>query len=477
MGTMRRFKREIRSVNGRVLAFDMRNGIGAAMTPLLERIVRGSVDDAELREMFLDRTESARSFCVEDEGTDIEAARQRAEKMAAPVIVPGTKTGRFTALVSCHGIAMYDVEYQPYAFSTLRLSQVIGRLAADPSIETIFIDCDSPGGYVTGTQEAADAVFAARKKKQVVALINPLAASAMYWIASQAETIIGVPSADVGSIGVFMCHYDCSAMLADMGIKPTYIYAGEYKTEGNSSEPLSAEGKAFFQSQVDGTYSDFVNAVARGRGVTAQVVMDKFGKGRVYDAQMAKKLGMIDDISTIQGALASWGIPDMSQEANRRRASGDQTAELEQAEPAAEEAAYDPKAPLKVDMDVLLTEGCESLVFRQVSAPGVITTYADGPWPAKVRIDPEVIKGGADRCLLEANGTITIAVANGAAVYTKIHETASGVWICKLEENSSFTPPPGAEPEATTEPEAPAETPDNKAEAERVRVRLAILAA
>lgn len=46
---MRRFKRQIRSVNGRVLAFDMRNGIGAAMTPLLERIVRGSVDDAELQ--------------------------------------------------------------------------------------------------------------------------------------------------------------------------------------------------------------------------------------------------------------------------------------------------------------------------------------------------------------------------------------------------------------------------------------------
>ncbi|MCK1577810.1 S49 family peptidase [Bradyrhizobium sp. 174] len=471
MGTMRLFKREIRSVNGRVLAFDMNHGFGASLAPLLERIARGRVDDADIRDMFLGRTEA-------DSDEAVEAAKKRAEALAGPTIVPGSKTGRFTALVSCHGIAMYDVEYQPYAFSTLRLSQIMGRLAADPTIETIFLDIDSPGGYVTGTQEAADAVFAARKKKSVVALINPLAASAAYWIASQAETIIGVPSADIGSIGVFMCHYDCSAMLADLGVKPTYIYAGEYKTEGNSSQPLSEEGKAFYQSEVDGTYSDFINAVARGRGVSAQTVLDKFGKGRVYGAPQAKKLGMIDDISTIQGALANWGIPDMSQEANRRRASDDRPAEPAQAEPEAEgaESAYDPKAPLKVDMDVLLTEGCERLVFRQVSAPGVITTYADRPWPAKVMIDGDIVKGGADRCLLEANGTVTVAVANGAAVYTKTHETAAGAWICKLEENSFFTPPPGADDgEQAAEDEAA--LPDHKAEAERMRLRLAILAA
>ncbi|MGR4927287.1 S49 family peptidase [Bradyrhizobium sp. CAR08] len=470
MGTMRLFKREIRSVNGRVLAFDMNHGFGASLAPLLERIARGRVDDADIRDMFLGRAEA-------DSDEAVEAAKKRAEALAGPTIVPGSKTGRFTALVSCHGIAMYDVEYQPYAFSTLRLSQIMGRLAADPTIETIFLDIDSPGGYVTGTQEAADAVFAARKKKSVVALINPLAASAAYWIASQAETIIGVPSADVGSIGVFMCHYDCSAMLADLGVKPTYIYAGEYKTEGNSSQPLSEEGKAFYQSEVDGTYSDFINAVARGRGVSAQTVLDKFGKGRVYGAPQAKKLGMIDDISTIQGALANWGIPDMSQEANRRRASDDRPAEPAQAEPETEgaEAAYDPKAPLQIDMDAVLTEGCASFTIRQVlSAPGVITAYVAEPWPSKVMIDPQLFQDG-NRCVLEVNGTVTVAVANGAAVYTKTHETAGRAWICKLEENSSFTPPPGDEREGAAAESA--EVFDHKAEAERMRLRIAMLAA
>jgi hypothetical protein len=45
MGLMQRFKREIRSVNGKALAFDLRNGIGAALGGLFERIARGKVHD------------------------------------------------------------------------------------------------------------------------------------------------------------------------------------------------------------------------------------------------------------------------------------------------------------------------------------------------------------------------------------------------------------------------------------------------
>lgn len=471
MGTMRKFKREIRSVNGRVLAFDIRAGFGAALTPMLERIARGRVDDAEIREMFFGQAEA-----------DQDDAKKRAEILAGPTIVPGSKTGRFTALVSCHGIAMYDVEYQPYAFSTLRLSQIMGRLAADPTIETIFLDIDSPGGYVTGTQEAADAVYAARKKKRVVALVNPLAASAAYWIASQAETVIGVPSADVGSIGVFMCHYDCSKMLSDAGIKPTYIYAGEYKTEGNSSEPLGDEARAFYQSEVDGTYSDFVNAVARGRGVTAQVVMDKFGKGRCYGAKDAKKLGMIDEISTIQGALASWGIPDLAQEANRRRAEGGEEEGAADAAPAA--AAPAAVAPAAEEAPVILTtEGCKNFVFQQISSPGAISIYAVHPWPERAAMDPKIFKGGSvEHCIMASGDLITIAVVNGAAVYEKVGETVDGAWICALMPGSSFTPPPSSpDPNASLEPseefraEAAAEA--RKAEAAKMRQRLAILSA
>jgi signal peptide peptidase SppA len=269
----------IRAMDGKIVAFE-----SATLLSIIAELRRGDVSDQRLR-------------TLRRPGSMAASASTRS------TMVPTAKAGRYTAVIPAHGVAVYDVDFQPYCFSTLALSRTVAAAAADPTVENIAIDIDSPGGYVTGTQEAADAVYAARKKKAVVALVNPLAASAAYWIASQAETIIGVPSADVGSIGVFMTHYDLSEAFAEAGIRPTFIYAGKHKVEGNSMQPLAAEAKAFYQTQVDATYSDFTKAVARGRSTSVQTVLQNFGKGRCYDAQTALKLGMIDAIAPIDAAM------------------------------------------------------------------------------------------------------------------------------------------------------------------------------
>jgi signal peptide peptidase SppA len=477
MGKMQRFKREIRSANGKQFAFDLRSGFGAALGGLFERIARGKVHDAEVREIF----------GVSDDEKDPVFVRLQ----AGPQFVPGQTTGKYTVLVSLHGVALYDLEFQPYCFSTLLLSQIMENLANDASVEAIVLDINTPGGHVTGTQEAADAVWKARQKKPVIGIVNPLCASAGYWIGSQCTKLIGVPSADIGSIGVFMCHYDCSAMLADAGIKPTFIFAGEYKTEGNSMEPLGAEALAWFQSEVDQTYSDFLAAVARGRGITAEKVSERFGKGRCFSAPMAKRAGMIDEIAPIKLALKSCGLTmEMPEETGRRRGEAleneqaatppapDDVAALDQAAGGDDSAA----APTFISRD-----GCGPCSFTQVSAPGVTTIYVAQPWPAKILIVPEMLEqGGSNRCIFVAGDTITMAVANGAAVYTKIGEAEGGVWVCKLEPDSSYRPAPASDP-AAFDPKAPLEVSDEfraeaeagarRKSAEAHRRRLAILSA
>jgi len=213
---------------------------------------------------------------------------------------PATTKG--IAVLSMHGIALYDFEYPPYCFSTAKLAQRVAEAAADAAVRTIVLDINTPGGHVTGTQEAADAVYKAARKKTVVGIINPLCASAGYWIGSQCSKLIAVPSADVGSIGVFMCHLDFSAALADAGIKPTFIYAGKHKTEGSAMEPLSEEARAFYQSEIDQTHHDFLAAVARGRGVSVHRVAISFGAGRVLRAVVAQRLGMVDEIAATPSA-------------------------------------------------------------------------------------------------------------------------------------------------------------------------------
>lgn len=309
MGKMRQFRRAIRNSVGKPLLFDARDGYGAVLRGLFERVARGDrVHDGEIHEVMADTRSEA------DAGDE----PKRITIAAGPTLIPGGAGGKITALVPVRGVALYDLDFQPYCFSTLLLAQTMAALANDPEVGTIVLDIDSPGGMVTGTAEAADAIYAAGKRKKVVALINPLAASAAYWLASQANEIVAIKSADVGSIGVFLVHTDCSKFNEMQGMKITYIYAGEHKVEGNSDEPLADGARAYFQSEVDTIYKDFLKAVARGRGKSVDDVFENFGKGRCMMAPMAKKVGMIDDFMTIDAALSRWGVATVPATRGRR---------------------------------------------------------------------------------------------------------------------------------------------------------------
>jgi len=175
---------------------------------------------------------------------------------------------------------------------------------ADESVGGILIDCDSPGGSVTGTPELATEVLKARGVKPVYAFVNGLAASACYWVASACEAIYSTQSGSAGSIGVYTQHVDASEAMKKAGLAQQYISAGKYKTEGNSNGPLSAEGKAFIQSQIDSYYASFTSDVARGRGVAAAAVRGGYGQGRCLLAEDALKAGLIDGICTFDQAVA-----------------------------------------------------------------------------------------------------------------------------------------------------------------------------
>ncbi len=190
--------------------------------------------------------------------------------------------------------------------STEILSREIKAAVADPDVSAVVLDVDSPGGSVYGVQELGDEIRAAREEKPIVAVANSMAASAAYWIASQASEVVVTPSGDVGSIGVIIEHHDWSEHVGPDGGLPrvTYITAGEYKAEGNSMEPLSDEALAFYQRRVNEYYEAFVSAVASGRGVSAETVLSDFGGGRIYGAQAALDAGMVDRIDTLDNVIA-----------------------------------------------------------------------------------------------------------------------------------------------------------------------------
>lgn len=181
--------------------------------------------------------------------------------------------------------------------STEQIAAALHEGLADPEVNRIVLDIDSPGGSVDGVPELAAEIHAARAKKPITAMVDTVAASAAYWLASQANEIIVAPSGQVGSIGVFGLHLDRSRQLEAEGITPTFIHAGKYKVEENPLQPLSDEAKASIQERIDAFYSMFIRDVAKGRGVTVEQVRKDYGEGRMVLAKDAVAKGMADRVS------------------------------------------------------------------------------------------------------------------------------------------------------------------------------------
>jgi signal peptide peptidase SppA len=220
---------------------------------------------------------------------------------------PPSFTPAAVAVIPIRGVLanrMSGMEESSGGASAEKVGAMIAAVAADPNIKTICYDIDSPGGTVPGIQELAAQMFALRGQKKQIAQVNDMACSAAYWLASQCDEIVSIPSGTVGSIGVFCAHEDLSAALDKEGIKVTLISAGKHKTSGNPFEPLSDEERAVLQTRVDDAYGQFVKDVARGRGVTPADVRHGYGEGRALGAKDAKAAGLIDRIATMDETLA-----------------------------------------------------------------------------------------------------------------------------------------------------------------------------
>lgn len=177
------------------------------------------------------------------------------------------------------------------------------ELLEDESVGSILFDIDSPGGYVDGIEELATEIRAARGRKPMSAIADYTMASAAYYIGSQADEVVASPSALVGSIGCLMVHTEYSKMDEQLGITSTIIRQPPAKAGANEIEPLSDEARANLDERVGDYYGQFVNAVAKGRGVSAAQVKAGYGQGRVLTADRAKAAGLVDRVDTFDNTI------------------------------------------------------------------------------------------------------------------------------------------------------------------------------
>lgn len=211
-----------------------------------------------------------------------------------------------TAVIPLRGVVTPD---DPFAIlygetSLAMFNKNVDKALADPKVKSIVLNIFSPGGYVYGVEAAANKVYEARQQKQIYAYTDSLAASAAYWLASAAhKVILGSETAEVGSIGVYLVHFDYSEMLKESGIKVTEVTSGEFKGLGSPYSPLTTEEKAKLQEDSDYVYTRFVETVARNRGMEAADVL-KSANGLTFYGSAAIKAGLADSINTLQEVIA-----------------------------------------------------------------------------------------------------------------------------------------------------------------------------
>lgn len=163
----------------------------------------------------------------------------------------------------------------------------------DSKVSEIAFDVDSPGGYVNGLDETAQLIGLVTKP--TTAYVGNIAASAAYWLASQADKIVALtPASEIGSIGVAAEEYDDDEALARDGIAHR-VYTS---TDAPNKRPdtKTEDGQAQIIAELDAVHGIFVRRVADGRGVSEETVNKKFGRGGMLIAEKAKSVGMIDEV-------------------------------------------------------------------------------------------------------------------------------------------------------------------------------------
>ncbi len=246
-----------------------------------------------------------------ESSTDTEYAEEKNSlPYALYAATPGRKYSVFDeapkgsiAVIPVRGPLMKDDEQDCGVLSAGMDTLGTRVLEADqhPNISGIILYIDSPGGTVDGTQAFADKVKAC--KSPVVTFIDGLMASAALWIGSSASRIIAQNSTtEIGSIGVMVQFADMQPMWEQEGVKFHRINADQSKDKNKTfTDALNGDYSGIKNEQLNPLAEQFISAVKANR----PNLPDSVFTGKVFFAEDALSLGLIDEIGSLEVAIAA----------------------------------------------------------------------------------------------------------------------------------------------------------------------------
>ena len=191
----------------------------------------------------------------------------------------------------------------PNNISGARFASVIAKVRADSSVKAVVFRVNSPGGTVLAASKIKEEIDLTKAVKPVIASYGNYAASGGYWISNNCDHIFSDATTLTGSIGCFSAIPEFGKTLKDVvHVNMTPVKSHKHSDMLSLTRPFDAEETEAMQKYVDDIYTSFVSIVAEGRNMTYEAV-DEIAQGRVWTGKDALKIGLVDEIGTLEDAL------------------------------------------------------------------------------------------------------------------------------------------------------------------------------
>lgn len=183
------------------------------------------------------------------------------------------------------------------------MTEAIRKVKDNDKIKAVVLRVDSPGGNALTSDIIWRELELLSEMKPLVVSMGDVAASGGYYIAVGADKIVAQPTTITGSIGVFGTIPNASGLMGDIGINAEQVGTNKNAVGYSLFEPMSEDFRDFVAEGIEDTYQTFLERVAKGRNINIERV-DSLAQGRVYSGTEALELGLIDELGTLDDAIA-----------------------------------------------------------------------------------------------------------------------------------------------------------------------------
>ena len=186
-----------------------------------------------------------------------------------------------------------------------QVKEKLRKASQDDDVKAVVFRIETPGGTATASDIVYREImrFRERSNVKVIAAMMDIAASGGYYISAAADKIVAHPTTVTGSIGVVALFPNVKGLAEKLGLRFHVIKSGPMKDLGSVFRDMSEEERGILQGVIDSLHERFINVVERGRPGLSTDEVRRIADGRIYTAEQALRLKLIDGIGYLSDAV------------------------------------------------------------------------------------------------------------------------------------------------------------------------------